>query len=363
MNQEALKHPHEPKPARETIYLFLAGTGAVGGTLLKQISTLESSPAFKMLGSCNTQRYIIKQNGFPPEETLQKLEGGEKTRWDIILQKLELYHNRTVLFIDATGSEEVARLYPRLMDAGFHIATPSKLANTIEQSYYDILKQKIRHNKTSFRFETTVGAGLPVISTINDLLQSGDRITEISGVVSGTMTYLFNRLENGTPFSEAIITARELGYAEPDPRDDLSGEDVARKFLTMARETGLRVERKELQVETLIPEELTRTNRETFLKRLPEVDDYWQNKMDRARKSGDTLRYTGKFKNNKISIGVEAVPLNSPLGNLTGTDNLFQIFTRRYNQTPIIIQGPGAGKEVTAAGVLADILKIVKEIC
>jgi len=193
------------------------------------------------------------------------------------------------------------------------------------------------------------------------LLDSGDSITELSGVLSGTMTYLFNKLEEGTPFSEAVLTAKKLGYAEPDPRDDLSGEDVARKFLTLAREIGLRIERDDLEVESLIPGELKNLDRESFLKRLPEFDEYWKNRLDEAASKGETLRYTGKLKDGKIRIGVESLPMNSSLGQLKGTDNLLRIFSSRYAETPLIIQGAGAGREVTAAGVLNDILKITKE--
>lgn len=345
------------------IHIFLAGIGAVGGMLLQQIDEFHSNDfELKVTGLCDSRKTLWESQGLHVDNLNEELSEGEPTHWPTIVQKLTESDRRRTIFVDATGSEEVARHYPELLEAGIHIATPSKLANTFEQAYYDLLRKKASQKKASFRYETTVGAGLPVISTINDLLQSGDTITELSGVVSGTMTYLFTELENGTSFSEAVIKARELGYAEPDPRDDLSGEDVARKFLTLVREIGIRIERDELEVESLIPDELKEVDRETFLNRLDEFDAYWEKKIDHARSKEETLRYTGKFKDGKIKIGVQRLPKNSSLGQLRGTDNLLRIYSLRYSQTPIIIQGPGAGREVTAAGVLTDILKIAGQL-
>ena len=176
------------------------------------------------------------------------------------------------------------------------------------------------------------------------------------------MTYLFNQLEQGIPFSKAIIDAREKGYAEPDPRDDLSGEDVARKFLTLARTLGINIEREELKVESLIPKELKNVDGKTFLEKLPDYDSEWKQRIQAAKDRNNTLRYTGKLKNGNITIGIESVSKDSPLGQLKGTDNLIQIFTGFYNETPLVIQGPGAGKEVTASGVLSDIIKTADQI-
>lgn len=342
--------------------IFLAGVGAVGGKLLQLIDDFDSTEvSFNVIGLCNSTHTIWNKRGLHREDLKQQLSNGSKTDWQEIIQKLTGGDWHHTIFVDATGSEEVARLYPEFLEAGIHVVTPSKLANTFEQSYYDQLREKASAKGASFRYETNVGAGLPIISTINDLLESGDNITELSGVVSGTMTYLFNKLEEDISFSEAVKTAKKLGFAEPDPRDDLSGEDVARKFLTLAREIGLQLEREDLVVENLIPEPLKVLDRESFMERLSEFDDYWKSRMDEAASKGETLRYTGKLKDGRITIGVESLPVNSPLGQLKGTDNMLRIFSSRYAETPMIIQGAGAGREVTAAGVLNDILKITKE--
>ncbi|MDX1586793.1 MAG: hypothetical protein R3222_08610, partial [Balneolaceae bacterium] len=342
--------------------IFLAGVGAVGSKLLQLIDEFDSREvSFNVIGLCNSNHTIWNNRGLHENDLKEQLPEGVNTDWRDIIANLTGGDWHHTIFVDATGSKEVARLYPEFLEAGIHVVTPSKLANTFEQSYYDLLREKAAAHGTSFRYETNVGAGLPIISTLNDLTESGDQVTELSGVVSGTMTYLFNKLEEGTSFSEAVKTAKKLGYAEPDPRDDLSGEDVARKFLTLAREIGLHLERGDLEVESLIPEPLKELDRQAFLDRLPEFDAYWKKRMDDAASKGETLRYTGKLKDGQITIGVESLPVNSPLGQLKGTDNMLRIFSSRYAETPMIIQGAGAGREVTAAGVLNDILKITKE--
>jgi aspartokinase/homoserine dehydrogenase 1 len=331
------------KTDKKPVSIFIAGTGAVGGTLIEQLKKVDHP------------KYDIQTIGSCDSASVHWEDKTTTTEWPDILNRLKDHASPDIIFVDATGSEQVAKLYPELFEAGIHVVTPSKLANTFEQSFYDRLRKTA--GGSSFRYETTVGAGLPVLSTINDLQASGDTVTKISGVVSGTMTYLFDQLQEGIPFSKAIVQAREEGYAEPDPRDDLSGEDVARKFLTLAREIGWKIEREELQVQSLIPEELDSVDADTFLQQLPEFDDYWSDKMEDALGNGHTLRYTGQLANGEITIGVQEVSQKTPLGQLRGTDNLIRIESRRYHQTPIIIQGPGAGKEVTAAGVLTDIIK------
>ena len=348
--------------SKPTVNLFIAGTGAVGKTLLDQLNELNTTDAqFQLIGTCNSRKMLWNTEGIDLGTALN-WDNAVQTKWNVLLQKLTKNKHRNLIFVDATGSEEVARLYPKLFTNGIHVVTPSKLANTFKQSFFDELQNLTQEYHNSFRYETTVGAGLPVISTINNIQSTGDHISEISGIVSGTMTYLFNQLEQGVPFSKAIIDAREKGYAEPDPRDDLSGEDVARKFLTLARTLDIDIEREELQVESLIPKELKNVDGKTFLEKLPDYDSEWKQRMQTAKDRNETLRYTGNLKKGNITIGIESVSKDSPLGQLKGTDNLIQIFTGFYNETPLVIQGPGAGKKVTASGVLIDIIKTADQI-
>jgi homoserine dehydrogenase len=352
---QAIAHSKEIEKQVQTVKkVFVAGVGAVGSTFLKQASRRSS---LRILGVCNSTNVLWLDHtsaGYSQDE----LKRSQAKNWTEIIRKLSAYEHGSVIFVDSTGNGDVAALYPELLKAGIHVVTPSKLANTQSQQHFDELRDTARSNDVEFLYETNVGAGLPVLGTIKSLVESGDSIVEINGVVSGTMTYLFSELDKGEPFSKAVIRARTLGYAEPDPRDDLSGEDVARKFLILARISGWRLEREDIEVESLIPNSLRDVDAAEFLNRLSEADEYWQNRLETEKSRGNTLRYTGSLKEGKVRVGITSVPRSSAIGGLRGTNNLIEIRSRRYTDQPLIIQGPGAGKEVTAAGVLSDVLKI-----
>jgi len=347
---------------KKKIQLFIAGIGAVGSTLTQLIRDL-NHPLYdlQIIGVCNS---TITQWSPDLEKLLQekKPADGETTDWNSIPDQLINQSDGNLVFVDATGSEVVAHQYQYLLTHGVHIATPSKRANTFGQDYFDHLIKANNSGRAQYRYETAVGAGLPVVRTIKTLLNSGDEITEISGVASGTMTFLFTQLQNGVPFSEAVRKAKEDGYSEPDPRDDLSGEDVARKFLILARTSGYNFERNQIRVDTLVPEKLISHSTEEFLDHLPEFDGHWKGRNAQAMVNNKKLRYVGKFTPDGIQVGVQKVKGDSPLGGLKGTDNLIQIYTKRYSTSPIVIQGPGAGRDVTAAGVLGDIIDIGSSI-
>lgn len=346
-----------PKPAATVKKIFIAGVGAVGSTLLKQISTLRNNSSLRVLGICNS-RHVLWYDHSKSDYSLNDLLRSPEIQWNSVIEKLISYETGSVIFVDATGSASITRYYPELFRSGIHVVTPSKLANTQTQQQYDELHQLAKENDVQFLYETNVGAGLPIIGTIKDLIDTGDEVLEIDGVLSGTMTYLFSELDKGNSFSKTVIQARTLGYAEPDPRDDLSGEDVARKFMILARICGLQIERDELEVESMVPEPLQNVDAAAFLENLSEFDSEWSERLAAENASGNTLRYTGTLKNGTINVGVKSVPKTSAMGQLKGTNNIIRIKTKRYNSQPIIIQGPGAGKEVTASGVLGDILKI-----
>ncbi len=353
---KAFKKPLSSK-APKVKKLFIAGVGAVGNTLLKQISKIQNEYSLRVVGVCNS-KHLLWYEHTQKDYSIHDLLRSPQLDWDQIIQKLSSYEKGSVIFIDATGSLEVAEKYPLFLKNRIHVVTPSKLANTRNQEEFDKLHHIASENDAKFLYETNVGAGLPIISTIRNLIQTGDKIIEINGVLSGTMTYLFSELDKGKKFSETVIQARTLGYAEPDPRDDLSGEDVARKFLILARICGFQIEREELHVESLIPDPLQNVDSVTFLEKLHLFDHEWEKRCKEADSNGNKLRYTGTFSNGSIKIGIQQVPKSSGLSQLTGTNNLIEIRTQRYNQQPLTIQGPGAGKEVTAAGIIADILSI-----
>jgi bifunctional aspartokinase / homoserine dehydrogenase 1 len=343
----------------QRVRLFIAGTGTMGSELLRQIGPT-SSPEYDLtvIGACDSQRMAWNANGFKSSEVIDAVQNGEVTEWETITDRLVNQFAYRTIFIDTTGSEEVARNYSKLLKAGIHVTSTNNRANSGDQTYYDELMHYTLGKRTHYLYETTAGAGLPVIQTVKDLIRTGDRIHSIVAAASGTMTYLFEALAAGRPFGETIREARRLGYAEPDPRDDLSGEDVARKMMILTRASGFRVERDEFSTENLIPESLRTVTLEEFWRRLDEYDQEWKSRSDEALAAGRVLRYVGRLENGRIRIGVEAVERLSPMGSLKGTDNLFAIRSDRYPDSPLIVQGPGAGKEVTAAGLLADVQKI-----
>ena len=336
--------------------IFLAGVGAVGNTFLKQVSKQHS---LRVLGICNSKN-VVWYDHSKNINPLSDLRKSPPKDWNTIIRKLASYEKGSVIFVDASGTLEVANLYGELLSSGVHVVTPSKLANTQSQQIFYDLHETAEKNRVKFHYETNVGAGLPVIGTIKDLINTGDSIVEINGAVSGTMTYLFSQLDKGEPFSKSVIRARSLGYAEPDPRDDLTGEDVARKFLILARISGLSLERSGIQVESLVPAPLKNVDSATFLERLHKFDREWHIRIENEKEKGNTLRYTGKLSKGKIEVGIQSVPISSPIGRLIGTNNLIEIKSKRYYDQSLIIQGPGAGKEVTASGVLADVLRILQ---
>lgn len=343
------------------LHVYVAGVGSVGRTLLHQLSELPQYPTeLRVIGVCTSFHSSWLEADADARSMLKALETGEPLDWPTTLEYLKHEAPRPLAFVDATGSHEVAGYYDDLLGAGIHLATPSKLANTQQQVYFDRLQKLAADNGASYRYETTVGAGLPVVQTLKNLIGTGDTIREIRGCVSGTLTFLFSQMRRGFSFSEAIAEAAAQGYTEPDVRDDLSGEDVARKFLILARTAGLQVERSELSVDSLVPDELRRVTPNDFLQQASQLNAAWQQRTRQAQEKKTALQYVGHLTRDHISVGVTEVATQSPLGTLKGTDNLIEIYTDRYADSPLIVRGPGAGPEVTAAGVLSDVLHIAR---
>lgn len=349
----------------QRVRLFVAGgSGNIGKEILKQITEgVNEEYDLSVIGVCDIRSMYWDASGIDPLEAPSLLEQSrEITDWGLIANKLITDYPYRSILVDCTGAAEVALFYNKLLKAGIHIATLSKRANTIEQSYFDELMHYTAAKKTHYLYETTAGAGLPIFQTLKDLIRSGDEITKITGVFSGTMTYLFDALQNGETFGKTIKKARELGYAEPDPRDDLSGKDSAWKLLGIARSIGLRIGMEDIEIEDLTPEGLHHVSLEEFFAKVSEYDASWSALIKEKCKENHVLRYIGTLENGRIKFGVEAVPAISTMGALSGIDNHVAIYTKRYNVSPLVIQGPGAGKEVTAAGLLADVQKIAIRI-
>lgn len=343
-----------------SLAVYLAGVGDVGSALLGQLEAV-GDPRLRLVGACTTRGRAWAPEGLTPAAAREAVQAGGGPDWPRTVAALEALEP-PVVFVDATGSPEVADHYERLLAAGVHVATPSKLANTRRQADFERLLAAAAEGGALYRYEATVGAGLPVVRVVQDLLATGDRLRAAEGVLSGTMTYLFSRVEEGTPFSEAVREAVAAGYAEPDPRDDLSGEDVVRKGMILARTAGLAIEREEVAVENLVPGALRTVDREAFLAALPSLDAEWAARAEAARREGRVLRYVARLEQGRLRVGTEAVPAASALGRLRGTDNLLRLTTDRYDRSPLTVQGPGAGPAVTAAGVFADVLDIAARV-
>jgi bifunctional aspartokinase / homoserine dehydrogenase 1 len=262
--------------------------------------------------------------------------------------------------VDCTASDTVVEAYPAFIDAGLHIVTPNKRANVLPWSRYASLKAQLERRQKYFLYETNVGAGLPVMSTLRDLIASGDEIVKIEGILSGTLSYLFNAYDGSVPFSALVAEARRMGYTEPDPRDDLSGHDVARKLLILAREIGLEIEIAQVHVHSLVPAPLrSGAFSPRFFAAYARHDAEMQKRFEAARSRGNVLRYVGVLENGRAAAALTECPGSHPLASAKGSDNIIAFTTKRYSRTPLVVQGPGAGADVTAMGVFSDILKLL----
>ncbi|KPP96101.1 MAG: bifunctional aspartokinase / homoserine dehydrogenase 1 ThrA [Bacteroidetes bacterium HLUCCA01] len=349
----------------QRVRLFVAGvTGIIGSELLTQLTeAIGDEYDLSVIGVCDKRSMYWDAGGLNPLSVKQKLpDNADPTNWGLIVNRLITDYPYRTIFVDCTGAREVSGFYTKLLKAGIHIATLSKRANTASQAYYDELMAYTEGKKTHYLFETTAGAGLPVFQTLKDLQRSGDQIQKVTGVLSGTLTFLFDALLDGEPFGKTIRLAREMGYAEPDPRDDLSGKDAAWKLLGIARSIGMRIELEDMVVEDLVPEGLREVSLDDFFNRAADADAYWRQLVRERCEPGHVLRYVGTLENGTIRLEVKSVPRISPMGALGGIDNQISVYTKRYNRSPLTVQGQGAGREVTAAGLLADIQKIAIRI-
>ncbi len=355
---KALNLVHEEFFVGGSKNIFIVGTGNIGGTLLNQIKALKND-RLRVRGIINDKKMLIAEEGVGLNSWERKLEKGADQDFSAWLEWAESLNVANKVFVDCTASEAVAKKYIEIAKSGFNIVTPNKKFNVLSMKEYRDLREVMSAVNKKFLYETNVGAGLPVISTLQDLLKSGDRITKIEGVFSGTLSYLFNSYDGTKPFSKVVAEAKAFGYTEPDPREDLNGQDVGRKLLVLAREIGLELEMKDVKIENLVPKALQWIKASgDFLKRLKEFDADFKKLLERARKQNKVLRYVAKLEKGKASASLQAVSWDNPLASTRGADNIFAIYTKRYNERPLVVQGPGAGAEVTAGGVLVDILKI-----
>ncbi len=345
--------------------VFILGTGNIGGTLLQQMRDglddlfNKNGLDIRVCGIANVDTMVIDDQGIDLDQWEELVSQSDvKTDIDVLLQRIKALKLQNSILVDVTASEYVASKYVDFLRAGIHIVTPNKKANTMSQEYYNDLKSLTRDHRMHYLYETTVGAGLPLISTVQDLVQSGDDVLQIEGIFSGTLGYIFSALSKEKPISTIVREAFDNGYTEPDPRDDLSGMDVTRKILILAREIGLEMELDDVSVTSPLPAELNQGPLDEFWKKLPSIDADFEAQRARAETEGKVLRFMASLKDGKCSVGIAEVSRDHVLSRADGTDNIVRITTKRYFENPMTVQGPGAGREVTAGGIFANIINL-----
>ncbi len=349
-----------------TLSIGLIGPGTVGRVLLAQIATQlerlrELNLDLRVRGIASSKRMLLEENSVDLSRWATRMaEAGEPLNLEKFINHVQADYVPHAVVIDCTASAEVADQYRDWLSRGIHIVTPNKKANSGTLPYYRSLQDAKRHAGTHYLYEATVGAGLPVIHTLRDLRGTGDDITQIEGIFSGTLAYLFNVFDGSESFSSIVRAAKAKGYTEPDPRDDLSGVDVARKLIILGREMGLTLEMADVQVEGLVPEALTQCSVEEFMSRLPESDAAMAAAARRCAQaeSGAALSWGVSMPAARRPSGLMRLEAKHAFANIALTDNVVRFATRRYCDNPLIVQGPGAGPEVTAAGVFSDLLRL-----
>lgn len=349
----------------KTIHLFIIGTGLIGKALIRQVreqfENLSNNQHLevKVAGIANSRKMLFNGEGLALHDLINELNAsGNVMNTQSFLSVMSEMNLANSVFVDCTASDEIAYQYQKILRENISIVTPNKKAASADIDYYKRLKDTSRKRGVKFLYETNVGAGLPVINTLNDLLLSGDKVIRIEGVLSGTLNYIFSSFDGSKPFSEVVIEAKEKGYTEPDPRDDLSGMDVARKILILSRETGLTSELGDVKTENLVPRECQEGNVADFLTSFKSHDAHFEKLRVEAEAKNKKLRYQAILDKGEIRVELNSVGIDHPFYSLSGSDNIILLTTERYHERPMVIRGPGAGAEVTAAGVFADIIRI-----
>ena len=349
----------------QAVNLFIAGVGTVGAILLEQIRTQrdillkDKSLKINVVGLFNSRKGVIERRGIDLDNYKEALANSDITSSpeNIIKEILNLNIANSV-FVDCTANGDIAAIYRTLLDHNVSVVAANKIAASSRYEDYRELKRTARLRGAKFLMETNVGAGLPIINTINSLINSGDKITRIEAVISGTLNFLSNTVSREVPLSKAITMAKEAGYSEPDPRLDLNGSDVVRKIVILSREAGYRIEKEEVECNLFIPPYLFEGSVDEFMHRLPEIDEEYENMRYEAEQKGLRLRFVAKLEDGKCAVGLQKVDSKHPFYELEGSNNSVLLTTERYNALPMVIKGYGAGAEVTAAGVFSDIISI-----
>ncbi|MFV0328109.1 MAG: bifunctional aspartate kinase/homoserine dehydrogenase I, partial [Bacteroides xylanisolvens] len=345
--------------------IFICGVGTVGGSLVEQIRCqqqklmMENGLKLHVVGIIDAAKAMFSREGFDLSNFRQELlEKGKDSSLQTIRDEIIGMNIFNSVFVDCTASADIASLYKDFLQHNISVVAANKIAASSAYENYRELKTIARQRGVKYLFETNVGAGLPIINTINDLIHSGDKILKIEAVLSGTLNYIFNKISADIPFSRTIKMAQEERYSEPDPRIDLSGKDVIRKLVILAREAGYRLEQEDVEKNLFVPNDFFEGSLEDFWKRVPSLDADFEARRQVLEKENKHWRFVAKLENGKASVGLQEVGANHPFYGLEGSNNIILLTTERYKEYPMMIQGYGAGAGVTAAGVFADIMSI-----
>lgn len=354
----------------ETTYkqvnLFITGTGNVGGKLLGQIQQqLEflqkrMRMQLRIVGLSNSRKMIFKEEGIDASRWSEQLQEGEKADIDQFVNGIVDRNLRNSIFVDITANEKVASVYDRLLQKSISVVACNKIAASSAFDNYRKLKELASEYNSHFLFETNVGAGLPVIATLNDLVRSGDRVHQIDAVLSGTLNFVFNNYNGERKFADVVRQAQDEGYTEPDPRLDLGGTDVMRKIMILARESGEKIEMEEIQNNSFMPASCMQGTVDDFYTAMEKEEDHFRKLFEQASEEGCKLKFVASYKDGKASVGLQHIGPDHDLYHLYGKDNVVLFYTDRYKEQPLVVKGAGAGAEVTASGVFADILRAGK---
>jgi aspartokinase/homoserine dehydrogenase 1 len=363
-----------------SVNLFLMGTGLIGGTLLEQIAGHREILADKdkirinLVGAANSRRMIFRREGLEPKKIKALLsgeasaksagaDGVEPLNLGAFIERMISFNLPNTCFCDCTASDEVSAAYGEIIQQSIPVVTPNKRANASSLDYYRRLTSYSRERGIPYLYETTVCAGLPVISTLRDLFLSGDRVRRIEAVLSGTLSFIFNNFDGSKTFSALVREAKAKGYTEPDPRDDLNAMDAARKALILARECGLSLEFASVNIEPILPAACFKAkNVDAFFRELEKSDADFEKRRAEAAARGNALRYVAIIEEGAARLSLRSEPAGSPFRTLVDSDNIVVITTDRYSKLPMVIKGPGAGAQVTAGGVFADIARIARTL-
>ena len=344
--------------------LFICGVGTVGSKLIEQIRSqyelLKTNRKLKLnvVGIASSKNAIFSRDGIDLDNYREQLRASEPSNVNRLRDEVINMNIFNSVFVDCTASKEVSALYQTFLEHNISVIAANKIAASSDYSNYIKLKQTALARGVKFRYETNVGAGLPIIGTINDLCASGDRILKIEAVLSGTLNYIFNKISADMPFSETVRSAKEEGYSEPDPRIDLSGTDVIRKLVILTREAGYQVEQDDVEKSLFVPDSFFEGTLEDFWKQLPTLDEDFEKRRRKLEEEGNRWRFVATMDHGKTNVSLKSIDRNSPFYNLEGFNNIVLLTTERYKEYPMLIQGYGAGASVTAAGVFANIMSI-----